>query len=137
MHITASSHRHLCTRDKNILQREALLLQSSSASMCMVQQVYQISAHLVLRVWGFFGSLPCKSLTSSVRMLPAKPCINLEVLWKKWKLLPIWKHSCKTVMISQELSSNIQKHTAVLRYFLSHKIKHRVAFSIYFVNFHV
>lgn len=66
-----------------ILCREALLLQISKVQHPCAQYnkyLYQVLAHLVPRVWGFSGRLPCKLLTSSMRMLLAKPGISLGIL---------------------------------------------------------
>lgn len=69
--------------------REALPLQISKVQHPCAQyskHLYRVLAHLFLRVWGFSGSFPCKLLTSSMRMLPAKRGINLGVLCKKTEI---------------------------------------------------
>lgn len=118
-----------------ILCREALLLQISKVQHPCAQYkyLYQELAHLFLRIWVFSGSLPCKLLTSSTRMLLVKSDMSLGMLWKKWKFLPIWEYSSKTVMISQEVIQQHSEACCLLRYILSHKkrcVLHRVAFSI-------
>lgn len=72
-----------------ILCREALLLWITKVQHPCAQYskcLYRVLAHLLLRVWGFSGSLPCKLLTSSVRMLLAKPGINLGILCKDMEI---------------------------------------------------
>lgn len=74
--------------ETRILCREALLLQTSKVQHPCTQYkyLYQVLAHLVLRVWGFSGSLPCKLLTSSVRMLLVKSSISLVILCLKMEI---------------------------------------------------
>lgn len=137
-----SSHAHngrLCSGDKNVLRRStAKAPQSSSAQHQRAQDskwLCQTAAHLLLRVWGgFFGSLPCQLLTSSVRMLPAKPCINLEVMWGERKLLPVWERSRKT---ARRYPATFRTLAAALRYVLHRPGEHRVALPIYVINFPV